>query len=283
MDVLKSEGQLDVLFYYSKVSEKLGSFMKGKMLASRVWIPNGSYLIKRGSKLEPLYIEDMKISKEFLRMRTKNLADVKNKLTKKQILLWNYFVPRKLADFFYATNDEGAGRPLDRIFFDIDRGRNVSAEDALEVTAKLIENMKSEKEPYFKKPFIMWTGSSFHIYLFTGKKPASFYNQFRYSKSDPTSSLTGRWAAEIKKDTGINVRGGHDKNENWINIDPSQTPSGKLARAPFSLHIKGAKTVDGIALPVTEKDFSKGLLKKLESYTAEKTLKELGKLSRKLP
>ncbi|MBI5347301.1 MAG: hypothetical protein HZB66_01685, partial [Candidatus Aenigmarchaeota archaeon] len=82
MDILKPKGQTDVLLYYSKIAETLGTFLKGKMLASKIWIPNGPYLIKRGSKIEPLYIEDMKISDEFLELRRKNLADVKHKLTK---------------------------------------------------------------------------------------------------------------------------------------------------------------------------------------------------------
>jgi len=65
-------------------------------------------LLKRGTKIEPLYIEDFKaIDENYLKLRANHhLDDVKEQLTKQQILLRQYFVPRKLINFFYACNNE---------------------------------------------------------------------------------------------------------------------------------------------------------------------------------
>ena len=62
-------------------------------------------------------------------------------------------------------------------------------------------------------------------------------------------------------------------------IDPSQTPSGKLARAPFSLHMRDAKTVDGVAVPV---DLKKVDLEELRSLKPETVLKKLERYSKLL-
>ena len=68
---------------------------------------------------------------------------------------------------------------------------------------------------------------------------------------------------------------------NGINIDPSQTPSGKLCRAPFSLHMKNEKEVDGVAIPLEVKELNdKNLIKKLKGYTPENIIKELDKLEK---
>ena len=97
-------------------------------------------------------------------------------------------------------------------------------------------------------------------------------------------SFTGRWASELNKKFRFKVVGGHEKIKKGINIDPSQTPSGKLCRAPFSLHMKNEKEVDGVAIPLEINDLNdKNLINKLKSYTPEKVVKEIDKLSKKLP
>ena len=99
----------------------------------------------------------------------------------------------------------------------------------------------------------------------------------------PLESFTGRWANAIQKKTKIKVQGGHEKLKGGINIDPSQTPSGKLARVPFSLHMKSATEVDGVALPLDEKQLQdKNLVKKLQGYRAKHVLDEIEKLARLL-
>ena len=61
MEILKPKGMLDVLYYYSKVVPKLTKFLKGKELSTKVHIPFGPTLLKRGSKLPPLFAEDLKV------------------------------------------------------------------------------------------------------------------------------------------------------------------------------------------------------------------------------
>jgi len=292
--ILKPYGHTETLFYYSKVAPKLKNFLKGKEIAAKNWIPKGPmpYLIKRGSKLEPLYIEEFScIDEKFLKTRAEmeHLGEAASMLTAKQKKIWEYFLPRKLADFFYATNGEKAGKPIERIFIDIDRGKDTTSEQAQEVARILVGLIKADKElqkGFPHKLFVMWTGSSFHVYLLLKKQisNAQYEQFFAYKKDFPLQSFIGRWAAAIQKQVGFKVSGSHEKIPQGISLDPSQTPSGKLARAPFSLHMKTARQVDGVALPVEEKQLNdKQLIKKLSAYTPEKVLEELNKLAKLLP
>ncbi len=293
-NILHPYEHTDVLLYYGIVAQKLKRYLKGKELAAKIWLPSGNlpFFIRRGSKDEPLFIEELceGATEHLLEVRKgiENLKDAESKLSKKEAKVWHYFVPRKLIDFFYATNGESAGRNIDRIFFDIDKS-DLPAEKAQEVARLLVELIEKDSEfnKLFKfKTFVMWTGSSFHVYLLLQKTIAnSDYEKYISHKKDlPLESFTGRWAAEIKKQSKINAVGGHEQIKGAINIDPSQTPSGKLCRAPFGLHMKDAKTVDGVAIPLTVKMLSeKGLVKKLQSYTPELVVKELDELAKRLP
>lgn len=289
-DILRPFGHADVLLYYALVAERLKKFLKGREISTKIWLPHGNmpFFLKRGSKLQPLYAKDLAaVDWKMLKMRAESpLSKVKGQLTKKQALIWEYFVPRKLMDFFYACNKEGQGKPIDRIFIDIDKGKGIKPEIAQEVTRNLVHTIKKDKK--FNRllkyeTFIMWTGSSFHIYLFLNKKiGADFYNKYiAYSKKNPFDSFIGRWAQEISRKTGINVQGGHEKSPDAVNLDPSQTPSGKLARCPFSLHMKSPTETDGIALPITEKQLGdKKLTDDLNAYTPKQVIKELDKFSK---
>ncbi len=295
-DTVKPFGHTDVLLLYAVVGEKLKDFLNGKELASKVWLPHGNikYFLNRGSKKPPLYVDDLveAITPEFLEIRSKHhLKEVEKQLNEKQKLVWSYFPPRKLIDFFYATNGEGAGKPIDRIFFDIDRGKEVSVENARKVTKLLCEIIRNDsglRELIGEtKPFVSWTGNSFHVYIMLDKpRPNSFYEEnFMFSKNNPLASFTGRWAGVIRKELKINVSGGHEKIPNVISIDPSQTPSGKLCRSPLgSLHMADAKTVDGVSIPVTEKMLgNEDLPNKLKKIKPEYVIDNLEELAKRLP
>ncbi len=286
-ELLKPFGHTDVLLYYGIVGQKLLGFLKGKEMSAKVWIPNGPQILKRGSKLPPLWIEEFVagIDETFLKIRAEGgLAEAKGKISTLQAKIWEYFPPRKLADLFYATNREGQGKMMDRIFYDIDRS-NLPAEKAQKVAAAFVDMIASDRE--FNKlvdyrPFVMWTGHSFHVYLML-KKPITpqFYSQhIHFSKEKPESSFTGRWAAQLRAELDIPIGGGHEKVANRITLDPSQTPSGKLARAPFSLHMADARTVDGVAIPLSIEDLKKStLVKELQAYRPEDVVKNLDRLA----
>lgn len=208
--------------------------------------------------------------------------------------IWNYFLPRKLADFFYATNGEGEGKRIDRIFFDLDRGERIASGQARAVASAFIEVMEDDSEfesqlgkVLENERLIAWTGSSFHIFLFFKKpQPAGVYEKyFQYTKKEPGASFTGRWAGEVAKRVGLKVVGGREKKPDEINIDPSQTPSGKLCRVPLgSLHMKDARTVDGVSLPLERKMLDeKELVGELRAYTPKKVVEELDSLARRFP
>ncbi|MFH0835870.1 MAG: hypothetical protein V1834_01780 [Candidatus Micrarchaeota archaeon] len=282
---LEPKGYLDVLGYYSVVARKLTRYLKGKEIAAKNWIPGMRFqILKRGSKQKPLFIEDLAaaVNDGFLELRKLHLKEARSKLSEKQALAWEYFVPRKLSDLLYATNNEGAGKPIERVFLDLDKGAGVTSEQAQEACRVLVSVIGKK----WGKPSVFWTGSSFHVFLFFSKpKPNAFYNQnFYYTKSNPLASLTGKWAAEVAKEVGFEVEGGHEKKKGVLNIDPSQTPSGKLCRAPFSLHMKDANTIDGIDIPLTvEMLGEKGLVKDLRTYDAGRVINELNDLAKRLP
>ena len=290
-------GETDVLLLYAIAAAKLKKFLKDKELASKIWMPKGKvrFLLKRGSKLEPLYVDELieAVDLEFLEIRSKveHLKDAKKDLNDLQNKTWQYFLPRKLTDFFYATNHEGPGKEIERIFFDIDRVEGISAEQAQEATRIFVETIKEDKE--FEKvmgnfePFISWTGNSFHVFFFLDEiKPNLFYEKyFQYSKQCPERNFTGKWAKKVDGQLEFKVIGGHERHSNSINIDPSQTPSGKLSRVPLgSLHMKDAKTIDGVSIPLKEKMlYEEGLAEKLVNYRPKNIIDNLDIFEKNLP
>jgi len=297
-NIIKPYGHTDVLFYYSKISKHLKNFLEGKEIAAKIWLPYGKipFFLRRGSNMPPLHIQELDaVDEKMLRLRSEmDLDKAKGKISRQQEKIWSYFVPRKLIDFFYATNGEHPGNPIDRLFMDLDRGEGATEEQARAAAVGLIKIIKSDKKlaklARFRI-FIMWTGSSFHIYLLFEKKyQNAFYNTyFKYSKEEPEASFIGRWARQLNENPNfkklkIKVSGGHEKIPRAIIIDPSQTPSGKLARAPFSLHMRSASEIDGIAIPLSEKQLNdKNLIKNMKSYTPEKVLNNLKELAKNLP
>jgi len=291
-DVVRPYGDIDVLLLYGIAGGKLKKFLHGKELASKVWLPSGNikYFLNRGSNKPKLFIEDFveAITPEFLEVRSKHhLKDVEKQLTEKQKLVWSYFPPRKLMDFFYAANCEGAGKPIDRLFFDMDRGEGVPLEAAQRITKAFCE-IASKDENLTKligktESFVSWTGSSFHVYIMLDKpRPGSFYDKyFMFSKNDPLASFTGRWAEQIRTRMKTNVAGGHEKIAGFLSIDPSQTPSGKLARVPLgSLHMADARTIDGVSMPVDEKALANPKLAgKLKTAKPKYVIENIDKLA----
>ena len=290
-------GQTDVLLLYSIAAGKLKKYLGDRELAGKIWMSSGRmpHLLKRGSKLEPLFAHELEqaVTLEFLelRSRTEHLLSAKKDITDLQAKIWQYFLPRKFADFFYATNHEGPGKEIDRIFFDIDRSAGISAEQAHETTRIFVETINKDNKledllGNFEL-FIYWTGNSFHVLFFLDKlMPSSFYDEhFQYSKNDPERNFTGKWAKKINEQVEFKVAGGHERQGNSINIDPSQTPSGKLCRVPLgSLHMKDAGTINGVSVPITEKMlYEEELVSKLTNYTPKDIIENLNEIEKYLP
>jgi len=295
MDILKPYGELDVLHLYSKVAPHLTDFLKNKEIASKTWVPKAKipFFLNRAGKLGELWIDDFKhVDDEFLKIRAKHhLSDVKDKLNDRQILIWRYFVPRKYSEFFYATNGEREGKPIERVFIDIDR-TNLPAKKSLEVTrllVEIIEKQKSEDREFnelVKSTAVYWTGSSFHVYCFLHKhQPPEFYEEkIQYhSKGVLFESWTDIWVRKIKHKVEFKVTGGHEKKEDYIVIDPSQTPSGKLARVPLGcLHIKNFKP-DGMSVPLSESMlYDDKIVEWLKALTPEYVAKHVNTFSKYL-
>ncbi|MBI1973357.1 hypothetical protein HYS54_00945 [Candidatus Micrarchaeota archaeon] len=279
--------EFDVLPFYALVGSRLAGFLGDREIATKTWLPKGPLpmFLRRGSKDEPLSARELAgVTPEFVELRRNKLDEVRGKLTPLQQKIWRYFVPRKLADFFYATNSEKPGKPIDRVFFDLDRGKGITAVQAQQAAMLLAELIVRDG---FPKPFCCWTGNSFHLYILLEKpRPAEYYEErFQFSKNDPIATFTGKWAAEIRKQVSFAVEGGHEKVPNVLAIDPSQTPSGKLARVPLgSLHMSDAKTVNGVSIPLELKMLNdKKLVGELGEYTPARVVKELGALARRLP
>ncbi len=233
------------------------------------------------------------VTVQFLETRSKfdKLSDVKEDITDSERLVWEYFLPGKLADFFYATNGEGSGKHVDRIFLDIDRGKGISARTASEATSLLITELKEDEQLAQLigkvEPFVCWTGRSFHVMLFLQHEmPKEFYDTyFQFSKHRPEVSFTGRWASQVGNELKVRVIGGHEKTDDAITIDPSQTPSGKLCRVPLgSLHMKDPQTIDGVSIPLSEKMLQRAdLASELTAYGPREVLQDLDELTNRLP
>lgn len=284
--ILYKNGELDVLPYYSAVSGALLKFLNGKEIASKIFLPKGAFL-KRGSNSPPVFIRDLAGLKQnfFDKRKGKHLKDVETELTEKEKLIWQYFVPRKMIHFFYATNGENLKGDIDRIFIDIDR-KERSSEEARKVAAALVDEIQGDREfnrlISFRK-VILWTGSSFHVVLLLNKKVGRefYFKNLSYGKKE--KSFLDRWAEEISKKTRINVKAGHEREKSAIILDSSNTPPGKLARVPFSLHVKNYKEYDGLCVPLSEKELGeKNIAEKLKKLTPDKVLNNLDKYKKLL-
>ncbi|MFH0848454.1 MAG: hypothetical protein V1857_02995 [archaeon] len=223
-----------------------------------------------------------------MQLRAKmGLAEARDSLKEAEEKIWRYFPPRKLCDYFYATNHEGQKREIDRVFYDIDRPKDIPHDQAREV-AKLFADAilnNSEISEFVKgDPLVAWAGSSFHVYLFLKKtQKYRFYKEaIQYSEKTPGDGFTSRWIKCVREKTRVKVIGGHEKQPGSITIDPSQTPSGKLARSVLgSLHMSDYTTVDGISVPIGIDDLAdQHLTEKLRRYTPRQIVMELPRLSR---
>ena len=218
-DMLRPFGQTETLLYYSLVAPKLEHFLDCKLVAVKNALPKGPIpsLLKRGSREEPLAVKEIAeaVTPEFLEVRktVEHLEDTKG-LTPVQRKVWSYFLPRKLNEFFYATNGEGVGKPIERVFFDLDRGKEMTHEHAREAAQAFVDvieddaDFKTEAGKLLKgEPFCAWTGSSFHVYLFFKKPVAAEYYEkwFQYSKNDPLANYTGKWVARMQKQLQFKV------------------------------------------------------------------------------
>ncbi len=285
-DFLHPYKNLDVLGRYSKVAPLLDKILKWKEIASKI-IGERFVLLKRGTKNEPLYIEDFKeIDEHYLKLRADHhLDEVKEQLTQRQILLRQYFVPRKLVNFFYACNNE-FWNTIDRIFIDIDRQTN-SADDARKVACELMRTISSDKlftKLVSYKTLILRTGASFHIYILLDTPvDHAFYDTYMsYGKGKEDSFPTKR-ARQVSEVASLNVIAGHERRKWAIILDTSNTPPGKLARCPFSLHIKDFRTIDGITIPITEKELADPkLISRLQKLTPEKIRKNIERYTERL-
>ena len=270
-------GELDVLNYYSCVAPYLKDFLKGKEIATRTWLKKANipYFIRRGSKDGNLFINDVRITKKLLLLRKDGkLEDYKKTLSKKEIMLWHYFVPRKYVELFYSLNRE-RGKYIDRMYYDIDR-KDKTSEDARKITILLIDAIKKSKlNVIIKKLIILWTGKSFHVVLLLRNKQK--YNFFNQISSENENGFTSQFVREINKKTKVKVNGGHERVAGEIVIDPSQSAPGKLARSPFSLHVKDG-ICDGICVPISLEELSKKkIINHLSSLTINKIVRNLHK------
>ena len=273
--ILYSTGQLDCLTYYTKVFSKIKSFIGNRELATKTFIPESPipFILHRGSDDPPLHLSDIRITSNFLKKRVgKKLHQVEKELNEKQKLIWRYFVPRKFVELHYACNYEHPNKPFDRIFIDIDAGKNIQESTYINVIKQLLKEIKSDKN--LKKitsfrTYLLWTGRSVHVYLLLNKKlPHNAYTKyFAFTKS----TLTSKWAKNISEKLKIEVKAGHQRTKGAIILDTSATPSGKLARCPYSLHLSSKGKFDGVSIPLKEKDIKIGLFK-LRNLTPEKAL-----------
>ncbi len=287
-DPLRPFGELDCLPYYVCAAKRLAGFLGGKSIAAKITLPKqGMEILRRESKLGKLSIQELaKCTRNnfFEKERKLHLKDARKKISRLEEKCWEYFYPRKPVEMHYSTNGEGKDRPLERIYFDID-AVDGDTEGAGKAAGAIIKAVEEDRVfagiAGIKKTVALWTGMGFHAYMLLKKPvPHSFYEKhLQYSERE--GSFTQKWAEKAEKETGLEVRAGHEKERGAIVIDPSQSPSGKLARAPFSLNLDKKGSVRGIAVPVAKEDLCrKGIEQELKAYDVKKCLREMDSMQR---
>jgi hypothetical protein len=292
-DVLRPYGELDVLAYYGLIAQKLETYLHGRELATRIWPPQAKIrsIIIRSPYSHPLFIQQLAhaVTPEMMsaRAKFKNLEAAKHALSPDQALVWLYFPSRRMIELYYATNREGEGREINRVVYDIARGKGVSAEDAMDVAA-LLANAAMEDDMVrglaSGKPFVSWTGNSFQLtLLLKAMQPARFFNdQLIYTGRGNT--LTDRLVNRVIKEAKVSVTGGPVRAAGYVVIDPSPTPSGHLCEVPLgSLHMKDAMTLEGVSVPLEPDMLRRGEVDDLQSYTPQRVIDELDQLAKRLP
>ncbi len=74
-DLLRPFGELDILPLYTAVSSVLRPFIGDREIASRIWLRQRT-LLNRGSKLEPLHVDELaKPDDDLLRIRAEMTLD----------------------------------------------------------------------------------------------------------------------------------------------------------------------------------------------------------------
>jgi len=287
-EILKPFGEPDILLLYALASSSLEDFLGDREVASKVWLKQRT-LLNRGSQLPPLHAEEIarNVAPDLLKLRAQmGLPEARGTLNPEEEKIWRYFPPRKLCDYFYATNHEGQGKDIDRIFYDIDRPKDMSHEAAREVAHLFLQVVQNDGEfcqLMIDPPLVSWTGSSFHIYLFLkDRQKQSFYTEaIQYTEKAPEKGFTAKWLQLVRERTKVKVIGGHEKKLGFITIDPSQSPSGKLARSPLgSLHMSDYMTVDGISIPIEASRLDDPhLTEALKKYTPKQLINEMPQLS----
>jgi hypothetical protein len=275
--ILYSTGQLDCLNYYSKIFSKIRSFVGDRELATKTFIPESipPFIVHRGSNSPKLTLSNIKINSSFLKKRVgKKLHQVEKDLTEQEKLVWRYFVPRKITELHYACNYESPGKSFDRVFIDIDASKGTSETTYLKIIKQLLKEIRSDKE--LKKItsfriYLLWTGASIHVYLLLNKKlPAKYYTKyFSFGKT----TLTTKWAKKISDKIKTKVKAHHERLKGATILDTSATPSGKLARCPYSLHFSSSGKLNGVSIPLKESMLKIGLFSKLKNLTPDKALK----------
>jgi hypothetical protein len=120
-NVLQPDGELDVLAYYGLIAPKLETYLHGRELATRTWVPQGRIrsVVKRSPQAKPLYIRQLAgaVTPQMMNARAKYASgeEAKHILSPDQSLVWYYFPPRRFVEFHYATNREGEGREINRV------------------------------------------------------------------------------------------------------------------------------------------------------------------------
>jgi len=164
----------------------------------------------------------------------------------------------------------------------------MSVDDALAVTRPFVDylNDADTVQDVTDRMLLKWTGASFHVELLLHEpQPAFFYdNRISTSKNDAADTVTDRAITHLQDAVDVPVVGRHERQDDAITIDPSQTPSGKLNRVPLgSLHMADAETVDGVSVPLTTDElFDDGVLEMVQTYDPASVVRAMDALAENL-
>lgn len=292
-DVLRPYGELDVLPYYSRIAEKLTSFLHGREIASRIWTPHGRIrsVVVSAQTAPPLYVRQMSeaVTPQLIKAREtyKNLDEARGRLSPEQQLTWQYFPQRRYIGFYYSLNRAGPGREIDRVVFQIEGSIGSTLTDALDAVKALTDVAVSDsgyRELFRGDPFVYWTGSSFQVMLFTREPQAATFYRSHVEYTGKGRTIVDRWIDQAAMSSGGKIAGGSQRRKGVVLINAEPTMPGKLCPVPAGcLDMADGTTLRGVSVPLTMKMLAHDILDELAAYTPEQVIDELDELAARLP
>jgi len=175
---------------------------------------------------------------------------------------------------------------MNRLYLDFDRSKDIPLEHAAKDVASIAQTIEEDKK--FESEFgefsllPVFTGFSFHLYIFL-EKSFSHRQYEEFLSLQNKANFVSLWVEQLRNSGHREIFAEHERKEGKMVVDISQSPSGKLARCPFSLHLHEGK-VSGLSVPMNFRNLDdKKFLKELENLTPKIVVEKIEDFAKNFP